>query len=72
MDKQSRSLSWVTPAKYVGPMMLLFSLGGLIIAIVFSLDKRFSEAIVTLLIAICFLLVGLADLLGEMIMKLEK
>jgi uncharacterized membrane protein HdeD (DUF308 family) len=38
------------------------------LAATFVINDRLSEAIVTLLFAMCFLLLGIADLLGELIM----
>ena len=56
MAQEPRSLSWVTPAKYVGPaIVIIFAVtGGL--AAWFAMDERFNEAIVTLLFTISFLL----------------
>ncbi|MGH7482026.1 MAG: hypothetical protein ACRELV_07715 [Longimicrobiales bacterium] len=68
MAKQPRSLPWVTPAKYVGPaMVVLFFVGGAVAA-TFLINAQFDEAIITLLFTIGFLLIGIADLLGELIM----
>lgn len=68
MVKQPRSLPWVTPAKYVGPAMVVLLLVGGAVAAAFLINAKFNEAIITLLFTIGFLLVGIADLLGELIM----
>lgn len=67
MRREPGSLPWVTPAKYVGPGMLavLFAAGTLVAW--FVSEGRLDAAIVTLLAALCFLIVGIADLLGELI-----
>ena len=68
MGQEPRSLPWVTPAKYVGPaLLILFLVAGAFVG-TFVINARFNEAIITLLATICFLLVGIADLLGELIM----
>jgi hypothetical protein len=68
MDQEPRSLQWVTPAKYVGPTMLIILLIAAALAAAFVINGRFNQAIVTLLFAMCFLLLGIADLLGELLM----
>lgn len=68
MAQESRSFSWVTPAKYVGPaIVIIFGVTG-VLAFWFASNERFNEAIVTLLFTISFLLLGIIDLLGELIM----
>ena len=68
MGQEPRSLPWVTPPKYVGPAMVIILLVAGVLAGWFAINERFNEAIITLLFATCFLLVGIADLLGELIM----
>jgi len=68
MEQEPRRLPWVTPAKHVGPAMLIVSLIAAVLVARFLINGRSNEAIITLLAAICLLLVGLADLLGELIM----
>jgi hypothetical protein len=68
MDQEPRSLQWVTPAKYVGPMMLIILAIAGALAAAFVVNGRFNQAIVTLLFAMCFFLLGIADLLGELLM----
>ena len=68
MGQEPRSLPWVTPAKYVGPAMVIILLIGGVLAGWFAINERSNEAIITLLFTICFLLIGIADLLGELIM----
>jgi hypothetical protein len=68
MDQEPRSLRWVTPAKYVGPMMLIILAIAGALAAAFVINGRFNQAIVTLLFAMCFFLLGIADLLGELLM----
>jgi len=68
MGRELRSLPWVTPAKYVGPVMVIVLLVAGVLAGWFVINERFNEAIITLLFSMCFLLVGIADLLGELIM----
>lgn len=72
MEQKTRSLPWVTPAKYVGPAMVIILLVAGLLAGWFAIEGRFNDAIITLLFATCFLLVGIADLLGELIMLSEK
>ena len=72
MGQEPRSVSWVTPAKYVGPaIVIIFCVAG-VLAVWFAINARFNEAIITLLFTICFLLLGLADLLGELIMLIGR
>ena len=68
MELEPRSLAWVTPAKYVGPALVTLLLVAAALVATFLINGRSNEAIITLLAAICLLLVGLADLLGELIM----
>ena len=72
MEHEPRSLSWVTPAKYVGPAMVIILLVAGLLAGWFAFEEKFNEAIITLLFATCLLLVGIADLLGELIMHTKK
>ena len=72
MEQEPRSLAWVTPAKYVGPALLILLLVAAVLVAAFLMSARSNEAIITLLAAICLLLVGLADLLGELIMVAAK
>lgn len=72
MGQEPRSLPWVTPPKYVGPGLLIIFFVAAALVAVFVIDERLNEAIITLLSAICFLLVGIADLLGELIMLTER
>ena len=68
MAQEPRSFSWVTPAKYVGPAIVItFAVTG-VLAVWFASNERFNEAIITLLFTISILLLGIADLLGELIM----
>lgn len=72
MSQEPRSLSWVTPAKYVGPaIVIVFAVTG-VLAVWFAINDRFNEAIITLLFTISLLLLGIADLLGELIMLTGK
>ena len=68
MGQESRSLAWVTPAKYVGPAIVIILIVSGALAGWFAINGRFSEATITLLFAISLLLVAIADLLGELIM----
>jgi hypothetical protein len=68
MDQEPRRLQWVTPAKYVGPMMLIILVIAAALAAAFVINARFNQAIITVLFAMCFLLLGIADLLGELLM----
>jgi uncharacterized membrane protein HdeD (DUF308 family) len=68
MSQELRSLQWVTPAKYVGPMMVIILVIAAALVATFVIKDRLNEAIITLLFAMCFLLLGVADLLGELIM----
>ncbi|MDQ5873192.1 MAG: hypothetical protein M3547_13415 [Acidobacteriota bacterium] len=62
----------MTPAKYVGPaIVIIFCVAG-VLAVWFASNARFNEAIITLLFTICFLLLGVADLLGELIMLIGR
>ena len=67
MKREPGSLDWVTPEKYVGPAMLVIL--AVAATLVFWLASRgdVEMAILTLLGAVCLLLVGIADLLGELI-----
>lgn len=67
MKEEPQNLPWVTPAKYVGPAMVVILLVAGAVAAWFAIEERFTEAIITLLFAIAFLLVAIADLLGELI-----
>ncbi|HUP19463.1 MAG TPA: hypothetical protein VM778_05870 [Gemmatimonadota bacterium] len=58
----------MTPAKYVGPAMVVLLLLGGAAAGALIATGRVGEAMVALLFAIGFLLLVLADLLGELIM----
>ncbi len=72
MGQEQQSLSWVTPAKYVGPaVVIIFIILGLL-AGWFAISESFTEAIITLLFAICFLLLGIIDLVGELILLARK
>lgn len=72
MGKEQRSLPWVTPPKIVGPgIVVVFSIAAAVVAM-FVLNGNTNGAIITLLCAICFLLIGIADLLGELIMISAK
>jgi hypothetical protein len=62
----------VTPAKYVGPAMVIILLVAGVLAGWFAINERFNEALITLLFTICFLLLGIADLLGELIMLIGR
>ena len=68
MGREPRSLPWVTPAKYVGPLMVIVVLAAGVLLSLFVIRDSFDEAIITLLFSLCLLLVGIADLLGELIM----
>jgi len=72
MWQETRSLPWVTPAKYVGPTMVILSLVAGALVGTFVITARFNEAIITLLSTVCFLLLGIADLLGELIMLIGR
>ena len=72
MGQEPRSLPWVTPAKYVGPVMVIILLVAGALVAMFVISERFNEAIITLLFTMCFLLLGIADLLGELIMLAAK
>ena len=72
MVQEPRSLPFVTPAKYVGPAMLILVLVAGVFVGTFVINARFNEAIITLLSTICLLLVGIADLLGNLIMLPER
>lgn len=72
MPKESTKLPWATPARYVGPAMVVLMLAGIAVAFWFASDQQFDQAIITLLITACFLLVGLADLLAEVIGLLRQ
>lgn len=72
MEQETRTLAWVTPAKHVGPAMLIVMLIAVIAAVWFASDQKFAEAIIALLVAICFLLVGIADLLGALLAAQEN
>jgi hypothetical protein len=67
MEQEPRHLPWVTPAKYVGPSLVILALVTTVLVATFLINGRSNEAIITLLAAICLFLVGLADLLGELI-----
>jgi hypothetical protein len=67
MRQESRSLAWVTPAKYVGPAIIIIWLVSVALAGWFAINARFNEAIITLLFALSLLLIGIADLIGELI-----
>ena len=69
MQKESRSLAWVTPAKYVGPAMVIIWSVSAALAGWFAFNTKFNEAIIALLFAVSLLLVGIVDLLGELIMQ---
>lgn len=68
MGLESRSLAWVTPAKYVGPALVIILLVAGVLAGSLAVNGRFNEAIITLLFGLSLLLLGIADLLGELIM----
>ena len=72
MEQKTRTLAWVTPAKHVGPVMLIVMLIAVIAAVWLASDQKFAEAIIALLVAICFLLVGIADLLGAILMAQQR
>ncbi|HKY32161.1 MAG TPA: hypothetical protein VJV23_06470 [Candidatus Polarisedimenticolia bacterium] len=67
MSQDFRGLQWVTPARYVGPMMLIVLSIGALLGLIFAGNGRVNEAVLVLLFTICFLLIGIADLLGELI-----
>ncbi|HVR43948.1 MAG TPA: hypothetical protein VMS56_10965 [Thermoanaerobaculia bacterium] len=67
MGQEPRSLSWVTPAKYVGPLMLAIVFIGGAIGYFLVAEEKVAEAALVGFFTICFLLVGIADLLGELI-----
>lgn len=67
MKREPGSLPWVTPAKYVGPGMMAFVFAALALVVWFVSEERLDAAIVTLLAALCVLMLGIADLLGELI-----
>jgi hypothetical protein len=72
MSDDARALRWVTPARIVGPSMVAILFIGAAVAGGFAATGRLMEAIVALLFAIMFLLLGLADLIGELIMLSVK
>lgn len=67
MKREPGSLEWVTPAKYVGPAMLVILVVAAVLVLWFVSRGDADAAILTLLGTVCLLLVGIADLLGELI-----
>lgn len=67
-----RHLTWVTPARYVGPAIVILFLALSALAAWLAIEGRPNEGILALLFAIGLLLLGIADLLGEIIMLLAR
>lgn len=72
MNEDLQNLKWVTSAKLVGPLLVVILVVGALVAGWFVASERFAEAIITLLFALCLILAGLADLLGELIMLVAR
>ena len=68
MAQDLRSLRGVTPPHIVALVMLVVGLLGGGVAFTLFVSKQFYEALGTLLFTICVLLIGVADLLLQLIM----
>jgi hypothetical protein len=67
MSQSPEKLWWVTPAKYVGPLAVVFFFVAVVVVAFFVVNGMINEAILTCVGAVAFLLVGIYDLLGELI-----
>ena len=67
MNQSSEKLWWVTAPKHVGPLMLVAVFAAIGFVTLFVGKGMINEAILTCLGALVLLLVGVVDLLGELI-----
>jgi len=67
MTQSSEKIWWATPPKYVGPLMVLAVLAAVALVSIFVGKGMLNEAMLTCLGAVVLLLVGLLDLLAELI-----
>ena len=67
MNQSSEKLWWVTAPKHVGPLMLVAVFAAIAFVTLFVGRGMINEAILTCLGALVLLLVGVVDLLAELI-----
>jgi len=67
MSQSPDKVWWVTPPKYVAPLAMVFCFVALVLIVFFVLRGMINEAILTCVGLVAFLLVGIYDLLGELI-----
>jgi len=67
MSQSPEKLWWVTVPKYVGPLMVVAVFAAVVFVTLFVERGMINEAILTCLGAAVLVLVGVVDLLGELI-----
>jgi hypothetical protein len=67
MSQSPEKLWWVTAPKYVGPLVLVAVFVAIAFVTLFVGKGMINEAILTCLGAVVLLLVGVVDLLGELV-----
>jgi hypothetical protein len=67
MSQSPEKLWWVTAPKYVGALTLVVFLAAIAFVTFFVSRGMINEAILTCVVAVVLLLVGVYDLLGELI-----
>ena len=71
MVREPGIFSWVTPLKYVGPLIVISFVVTALLAVWFATYERFNEAIITLLFTISFILLGIWELLWHVLIMLS-
>jgi hypothetical protein len=67
MSQSPERVWWVTPPKYVAPLAMVVSFAALVLVGFFVWRGMIDAAILTCVGAVGFLLIGIYDLLGELI-----
>ena len=67
MNQSTQKIWWATPPTFVGPLMVLAVIVAAALEVIFVGKGMIDEAILTCLGAAVLLLVGLLDLLAELI-----
>ena len=67
MNHSTERLWWASAPKHVGPIMLVVVLAGFVLVSLFIAKGKIDEAILTCLGALVLLLMGVVDLLAELI-----